>query len=91
MTVTVKIPTPLRKFTNNEQEVQSTGSNITELFDSLESSCPGIKGRLYKGEGELNRFLNVYVNNEDIRFLDGANTALNDGDEVSILTAVAGG
>ncbi|NET56004.1 MAG: MoaD/ThiS family protein [Symploca sp. SIO2E6] len=90
MTVTVRIPTPLQKFTNNEKEVKSTGSDITELFDSLESSCPGIKGRLYNGE-KLNRFLNVYVNNEDIRFLDGPNTALKDGDEVSILTAVAGG
>ncbi|NES24430.1 MAG: MoaD/ThiS family protein [Symploca sp. SIO3E6] len=90
MTVTVKIPTPLQKFTNNEKEVESTGSNITELFDSLESSCPGIKGRLYTGE-KLNRFLVFYVNDEDIRHLDGTNTLLKDGDEVSIISAVAGG
>jgi len=90
MAITVKIPTPLRKFSKEQAEVESTGSNITELFDSLESSCPGIKGRLYNGD-KLNRFLNVYVNDEDIRFLDGTDTSLSDGDEVSILTAVAGG
>ncbi len=91
MAVKVKIPTPLQKFTNNEKEVESTGSNLAELFDSLESSYPGIKGRLYKEEGQLNRFLNFFVNDEDIRFLDGLNTALSDGDEVTILGAVAGG
>ena len=91
MTVKVKIPTPLQKLTNNKKEVESTGSNIAELIDSLESTCPGIKGRLYNKEGKLNPFLNFFVNDEDIRFMDGPNTTLNDGDEVTILAAVAGG
>ncbi|NEP62145.1 MAG: MoaD/ThiS family protein [Symploca sp. SIO2G7] len=92
MTVTVKFPTPLQKFTNNQKEITSSGSNITELLDSLESSCPGLKKRLYNGDGDkLNRFLLFYVNDEDIRFLDGTNTPLKDGDEVSIISAVAGG
>lgn len=92
MAVTVKVPTPLQKFTNNEKDVTCTGSNIAELCDSLEQSYPGIKNSLWdKKNGGLNRFLLFYVNDEDIRFLEGANTAVKDGDEVSIISAVAGG
>ena len=91
MAVKVLIPTPLQKFTNEEATVEIDGSNIVGLLDSLESSFPGIKARLCDDKGELRRFVNFYVNSEDIRFLDGKETALNDGDEVSIVPAVAGG
>ncbi|MEL7038755.1 MAG: MoaD/ThiS family protein [Cyanobacteria bacterium J06592_8] len=91
MTVKVLIPTPLQKFTNNQATLQCEGGNITELIDSLEANCPGIKNSLCDEKGEPRRFLNFYVNSEDIRFLDGTTTALKDGDEVSIVPAVAGG
>lgn len=91
MAVKVLIPTPLQKFTNNQATIECTGANVTELLDSLENSCPGIKARLYDDNGQLRRFVNFYVNDEDIRFLEGPNTALTDGDEVSIVPAVAGG
>jgi len=91
MAVTVKVPTPLQKYTNNEKDVKCTGSNIAELCHALEQSYPGIKKSLWDKQGRLNRFLLFYVNDEDIRFLEGANTALKDGDEVSIISAVAGG
>jgi len=91
MAVTVLIPTPLQKFTNNQATLECQGSNIMELIDSLESNCPGIKKSLCDDQGQPRRFLNFYVNSEDIRFLDGTKTELNDGDEVSIVPAVAGG
>ena len=91
MAVKVLIPTPLQKFTNNEATVEIGGDNIVGLLDSLESKFPGIKGRLCDDSGELRRFVNFYVNSEDIRFLDGKETTLKDGDEVSIVPAVAGG
>ncbi len=91
MAVKVLIPTPLQKFTNNEATVEIGGDNIVGLLDSLEGKFPGIKGRLCDDSGELRRFVNFYVNSEDIRFLDGKETALKDGDEVSIVPAVAGG
>lgn len=91
MAVKVLIPTPLQKFTNDQATLECTGSNVAELLDSLEDSCPGIKGRLCDEEGKPRRFLNFYVNSEDIRFLEGTSTALKDGDEVSIVPAVAGG
>lgn len=91
MAVKVLIPTPLQKFTNDQATLECTGSNVSELLDSLEDSCPGIKGRLCDEEGKPRRFLNFYVNSEDIRFLEGTSTALKDGDEVSIVPAVAGG
>jgi molybdopterin synthase sulfur carrier subunit len=91
MAVKVLIPTPLQKFTNNQATVECDGSTIDELLNSLEQSCPGIKARLCNEEGQLRRFINFYVNNEDIRFLEGQQTALSEGDEVSIVPAVAGG
>ncbi|MEO0433681.1 MAG: MoaD/ThiS family protein [Cyanobacteria bacterium J06656_5] len=91
MAVKVLIPTPLQKFTNNEATVEIGGDNIVALLDALEAKFPGIKARLCDDSGELRRFVNFYVNSEDIRFLDGKDTALSEGDEVSIVPAVAGG
>ncbi len=91
MAVKVLIPTPLQKLTNDQATLECQGSTIADLLESLEQSCPGIKARLCDDQGELRRFVNFYVNNEDIRFLDGKGTPLNDGDEVSIIPAIAGG
>jgi len=91
MAITVLIPTALQNFTNNEATLECSGSNIAELLDSLEQSFPGIKARLCDESGKPRRFLNLYLNSEDIRFLEGTDTALKDGDEVSIVPAVAGG
>jgi molybdopterin converting factor small subunit len=91
MAIKVLIPTPLQKLTNDQPMVECTGSTIAQLLDSLESNCPGIKNRLCDDKGELRRFVNFYVNSEDIRFLQGVDTALADGDEVSIIPAIAGG
>ncbi|MGA7934345.1 MAG: MoaD/ThiS family protein, partial [Kovacikia sp.] len=85
MAVKVLIPTPLQKLTNDQATVECDGGTVTELLDSLEKNCPGIKARLCDESGELRRFVNFYVNSEDIRFLEGANTPLKDGDEVSII------
>ncbi|MBL1174602.1 MoaD/ThiS family protein [Pantanalinema rosaneae CENA516] len=91
MSVKVLIPTPLQKLTNNQATVECNGSSIAELLDALEQSCPGIKARLCDDKGELRRFVNFYVNSEDIRFLEGIKTPLKEGDEVSIIPAIAGG
>jgi MoaD family protein len=91
MAVQVLIPTPLQKFTNDEATAELTASSVDGLLDALEGRYPGIKGRLCDEAGKLRRFLNVYVNSEDIRFLENQNTPLKDGDEVSIVPAVAGG
>lgn len=87
----VRIPTPLRKLTADKDEVNISASNISVLIDELENQYPGLKARLCDETGEVRRFINLYVNNEDIRFLDGKETALNDGDVVSIIPAIAGG
>jgi sulfur-carrier protein len=91
MSIKVLIPTPLQKLTNNQATLECTADTLSGLLESLETSCPGIKARLCDDKGELRRFVNFYVNSEDIRFLDGANTPLKDGDEVSIIPAIAGG
>ena len=91
MPVQVLIPTPLQKFTNDEATAELAATSVDGLLDALEGRYPGIKGRLCDEAGKLRRFLNVYVNSEDIRFLDNQNTPLQDGDEVSIVPAVAGG
>ena len=91
MTVKVLIPTPLQKFTNAQATIECAANNVGELIDSLETNYPGIKARLCDDEGKPRRFLNFYVNSEDIRFLEGTNTPLTDKDEVSIVPAVAGG
>ncbi len=81
----------VQKFTNNQATVECNGGNIDELIDALETNCPGIKARICDETGKPRRFLNLYVNSEDIRFLDNTDTELSDGDEVSIVPAVAGG
>ncbi|MTF39558.1 MoaD/ThiS family protein [Cyanobacterium aponinum UTEX 3222] len=91
MSVKVLIPTPLQKFTKDQATIECSASNIQELIDALEANCPGIKARLCDEAGAPRRFLNFYVNSEDIRFLDNTATPLSDGDEVSIVPAVAGG
>jgi sulfur-carrier protein len=91
MPIKVLVPTPLQKFTNDQAAIECDGGTIAELLDSLEQSFPGIKARLCDEKGDLRRFINFYVNSEDIRFLDGQNTHLKEGDEVSIVPAVAGG
>ncbi|MSR65276.1 MAG: MoaD/ThiS family protein [Verrucomicrobiae bacterium] len=87
----VRIPTPLRKLTNEQETVAASGTNIGQLLEDLEKQYPGIKERLCDEQGQLRRFVNVYLNDEDIRFLQGQNTAIKDGDEVSIVPAIAGG
>jgi len=87
----IRIPTPLRKLTNDLDIVQSDAGTLAEAIDRMESAYPGIKDRLVDERGELRRFVNVYVNGEDVRFLQGLQTALKTGDEVSIVPAVAGG
>jgi molybdopterin synthase sulfur carrier subunit len=91
MSVTLKIPTPLRKMTNGVSDVQVAGANLSECIGDLEGQFPGIKERLINDAGELHRFVNIYVNGEDIRFLEGLKTSIKENDEVSIVPAVAGG
>ena len=87
----VRIPTPLRKLTNNEELVEVNAATIGEVITELQSRYPGIAERLIDEKGEVRRFVNVYVNEEDIRFLKNRDTALKDGDEISIIPAIAGG
>ncbi|MGB7415969.1 MAG: MoaD/ThiS family protein, partial [Thermosynechococcaceae cyanobacterium] len=82
---------PLQKLTQDQATVECEAGDISELLEALEQNCPGIKARICDEEGKLRRFVNFYVNNEDIRFLDGQSTSLADGDEVSIIPAIAGG
>jgi len=91
MSVSVRIPTPLRKLTGGADEVAIEGANVGEIIENLEAAHPGLKERLCDDAGEIRRFVNVYVNDEDVRFLEGRATALKDGDEVSIVPAIAGG
>jgi len=91
MSVLVRIPTPLRAVTKGLGELQTEAGNIQELIDRLEQEYAGIKARLCEENGTVRRFINIYLNEEDIRFLQGLNTALKAGDEVSIVPAIAGG
>ena len=91
MAITVLIPTPLRSLTSEQDSVEATGGTIGEIFEDLENKHPGIGERLCDESGEIRRFVNVYLTQEDIRFIDGKNTAVADGDEVSIVPAIAGG
>ena len=91
MQVNIRIPTPLRKLTHDEEVVVTSAENIGEAISDLETRYPGIQERLLDESGEVRRFVNVYVNEEDIRFLDNKDTTLKDGDEVSIIPAIAGG
>ena len=91
MPVLVRIPTPLRSITKCQSEVQATGDTVAGLVDDLDRQFPGLRERLVDESGELRRFINIYVNEEDIRFLQSKKTALKDGDQVSIVPAIAGG
>ena len=91
MAITINIPTPLRKLTNNQSEVSIEAASVGELVDNLESAFAGIKEKLTDESGDIRRYVNIYINDEDIRFLDGKDTTLQDGDVVSIVPAIAGG
>ena len=91
MPVKVRIPTPLQKLTGNQSEVSAKGSSLKEILTDMERQFPGIKERLYDEKGALRRFINFYVNNEDVRFLKGESTPVKEGDEVSVVPAIAGG
>lgn len=91
MPVTVLIPSALHKLTNGASTATGAGATVGEVLDSLETQFPGIRERLYDGEGRLRRFTNIFLNNEDIRFLQNVDTPVKDGDELSIVPQVAGG
>ncbi len=91
MTITVRIPAPLRKVTNDKDRVEVEAENLADMVDAMEEQFPGIKERLLDESGELRHFVNIYVNGEDVQFLDGLETAIVASDEVSIVPAVAGG
>lgn len=90
MSVTVRIPTPLRTLTDGADEVSVEGKDVSSVIDALEAAHPGLKDRLLDDKG-VRRFVNLYANDEDIRFLDGLETPLSDGDSLSIVPAIAGG
>lgn len=91
MPTNIRIPTPLRKLTGEREVVEADGATIGEILQSLDSTYPGLKERICDDEGNVRRFVNVYLNDEDIRFLDEKATAVKDGDEISIVPAIAGG
>jgi sulfur-carrier protein len=91
MSVRVRVPTPLRKYTNGADEVAAQGPNVRALVDDLEKKYPGIKERICDETGKVRRFVNVYVNGDDIRFLQNLETSLKEGDNISIVPAIAGG
>ena len=91
MPVTVRIPQPLRNLTGNLSTVSADGTNLESLVANLEGAYPGMRERVMDEAGQLRRFVNIYVNGDDVRFSDGLGTPLKDGDEVSIVPAVAGG
>ncbi|HRJ72778.1 MAG TPA: MoaD/ThiS family protein [Terrimicrobiaceae bacterium] len=91
MPTLVRIPTPLRKLTGENEVVPAEGSTIGEILDQLNKTYPGLTERICDEQGNIRRFVNVFLNDEDIRFLDEKNTAVKDGDEISIVPAIAGG
>ena len=91
MEISVRIPTPLRRLTNGQDKVTLTSTTIKNMVNDLEETFPGMKKRLCDDDGNLRNFVNVYVNGEDVRFLNGMETSLQNGDEVSLVPAVAGG
>lgn len=91
MSVSVKIPTPLRRVTNGASTVEAGGGNVRELIEDLERQFPGMRERLCDETGAIRRFVNVFIGDEDIRFLDGIDTPIDEGAQVSIIPAVAGG
>lgn len=91
MSIKVRIPTPLQKLTGQKGEVEIRASNIKGLIEALEKNYPGMKERICDDKGKIRRFVNIYLNDEDIRFLKQEETALKEGDEISIVPAIAGG
>jgi molybdopterin synthase sulfur carrier subunit len=91
MAVQVRVPTPLRRFTAGAGEVQAEGASIAQIIEDLERRHPGIRERLLDDKGEIRRFVNIYLNGDDIRFLDALKSKVKDGDDVSIVPAIAGG
>lgn len=91
MSIKVRIPSPLRNYTNGADVVQTAGANVGEVLENLKATAAGIETRLFKGPNQLNRFVNVYLNDEDIRFLKNLETPVKAGDEISIVPAIAGG
>ena len=91
MPISIRIPTPLRKLTGEQEVVQADGATVGELLSSLDATFPGLKDRICDEQGNVRRFVNVYVNDEDIRFLEEQATAVREGDELSIVPAIAGG
>ena len=91
MSIDVRVPTILRSYTGGSKAVQGSGDTLADLLTDLDAQYPGIRGRLITDEGALHRFVNIYVNDEDVRFLGALEAPLNDGDSITILPAVAGG
>lgn len=91
MSVRVRVPTPLRKFTQGVDEVNAQGANVKSVMEDLEKKYPGIKERICDESGKIRRFVNVYVNGDDIRFLQNLETSIKEGDNISIVPAIAGG
>ncbi len=91
MSVTVRIPTPLRKLTRDQELVQAVGSTVGEILQSLDTSFPGLGERIFDDQGQVRRFVNVFLNDEDIRFLSALETPVKENDEISIVPAIAGG
>jgi molybdopterin synthase sulfur carrier subunit len=91
MAVMVRIPTPLQKLTGGKREITAKGSTVKEIIDDMDANYPTIKERLYSEDGELRRFINIYINDEDIRFLDSDKSKVQDGDVISVIPAIAGG
>ncbi len=91
MPVKVRIPSPLRSYTNGADVVEAAGASVGEVLTSLKDKAAGIETRLFKGPNQLNRFVNIYLNDEDIRFQKNLDTPVKEGDEISIVPAIAGG
>jgi molybdopterin synthase sulfur carrier subunit len=91
MAVQVRIPTPLRKFTEGKETVEAEGDSIAGVLADLDAKYPGLKDRICEADGSVRRFVNLYVNGDDIRFLENLTSAVKSGDEISIVPAIAGG
>lgn len=91
MAITVRIPQPLRNLTGDKSTVETRGSSLAEAIADLEANFPGVRERVMDDSGELRRFVNIYINGDDVRFMEGLKSPIKDGDEISIVPAVAGG